>query len=449
VALAKNPPLAAQQILSWRDASGPFVTVAALAVTTLVHRYVVPIPNPGPVGLCAVVFSVYAGGVTLGLISALLTLTYAAVFFSDPPDLFNYSPDDLTRLVTIAVATPIVMLIVGILRKQARHANRAAREVRRSAERAEQQVFGLRAALNEIDAGIVLLDHQLRAQFINRAFRRIFRLPDDVADRKPPFVALMYHGRDTRAYDLPPEDLDSYVADRVARVRVGDETPLDLRLADGEVFRLMTKVLPGGGRLLSYNKVTDLVEQVDNLGELAAVDGLTGLFNRRHFLEIAAAEWTRARRYARPLSALMIDIDHFKAVNDSFGHDVGDQVIVRVAAACRDGKRNSDLVARYGGEEFMLLLPETDALDACLVAERLRQQVERNSLMVGEHKVAITVSIGVAHADSSMRDLADLIKQADLALYAAKRTGRNRVMAVPCAPAASRAATPPQTTYAA
>jgi diguanylate cyclase (GGDEF)-like protein len=122
----------------------------------------------------------------------------------------------------------------------------------------------------------------------------------------------------------------------------------------------------------------------------------------------------------------MIDIDFFKAINDRFGHDIGDRAIVHVANLAGDCKRNSDLLARIGGEEFGLLLPETEAAQAELVAERLRRQVAQSPLAEVSHSA--TVSIGVATSDDTMAGISDLIKAADQALYAAKRSGRNRVM---------------------
>ena len=130
-------------------------------------------------------------------------------------------------------------------------------------------------------------------------------------------------------------------------------------LNTGETIRFKWTVLPDGGRMLSYTQVTDLVQRADEWEDLASIDGLTGLFNRRHFLELAESEWSRFDRYERPLSLVMIDIDRFKSINDRFGHDVGDRVIEHVASICREGKRASDIVARIGGEEFVMLLPET------------------------------------------------------------------------------------------
>jgi PAS domain-containing protein len=127
------------------------------------------------------------------------------------------------------------------------------------------EMLALRASLDQVQIGVVLLDGELRAQFINRAFRQMWQLPDAKADRKPPFVALMYHGRDTLAYAVPMQDIDSYVARRVALVRAGDTNPIDIRRTNGEVLRFQCAVLPNGGRMLSYTCVTDIVRHCDEL----------------------------------------------------------------------------------------------------------------------------------------------------------------------------------------
>jgi len=135
----------------------------------------------------------------------------------------------------------------------------------RTPEVVRGHMLALRAALDEVRFGVVLLDHEMRAQFINRAFRKMWRLPDHKADSRPPFVALMYHGRDTRAYDVPAAELDDYVAERVELVKRGDPAPRDVRLASGEVLRLQCAILPDGGRMLSYTYVTDIVHHADEL----------------------------------------------------------------------------------------------------------------------------------------------------------------------------------------
>jgi diguanylate cyclase (GGDEF)-like protein len=163
-----------------------------------------------------------------------------------------------------------------------------------------------------------------------------------------------------------------------------------------------------------------------HLGKLASTDALTQLFNRRHFLAVAEAEWARAARYRRPLAMLMVDIDHFKAVNDRHGHDAGDAVIAGIAAICRKLSRRSDVVGRLGGEEFAFLLPETTIADAAAFAERLRRAVSLQRLSRPGGDLAVTISIGVSD-NSSASSAAELLKHADVALYNAKREGRDCV----------------------
>jgi diguanylate cyclase (GGDEF)-like protein len=157
--------------------------------------------------------------------------------------------------------------------------------------------------------------------------------------------------------------------------------------------------------------------------ERAAHDGMTGLYNRSHFLEAATAEWVRYKRNRRPLALLMLDIDSFKSINDRHGHHVGDETIMRVAQALREQQRRSDVVARLGGDEFAVVLPETPLEDAMRVADRLRRCIFEGT---DDGEKFVTVSIGVSEARRS-NGIIDMMKEADAALYEAKRKGRNRV----------------------
>jgi diguanylate cyclase (GGDEF)-like protein len=161
---------------------------------------------------------------------------------------------------------------------------------------------------------------------------------------------------------------------------------------------------------------------------LATIDGLTKVHNRRHLLELAKHEFERTRRYHHPLSALMIDLDHFKHVNDTYGHPIGDQALIALANCCKQNLRPSDLFGRYGGEEFLVLLPETPHDQAMEVAERLRSQIEQITLRTEKGPVRFTASVGIATmTEQDNIDLDHLIIQADDALYEAKGAGRNRV----------------------
>lgn len=164
------------------------------------------------------------------------------------------------------------------------------------------------------------------------------------------------------------------------------------------------------------------------LFNLATIDGLTGLVVRRHFQAKMEEEFRRAKRYSKPLSYLMTDIDHFKKFNDTYGHQIGDMVLREVAKIVRDSARDTDTAARYGGEEFAVILPETEPDGAMLFAERLRQRVETAVFTCPQGDLKVTISIGVCSMPINQPESAnEMIKMADEALYVCKRNGRNRV----------------------
>jgi len=176
---------------------------------------------------------------------------------------------------------------------------------------------------------------------------------------------------------------------------------------------------------------------------LAITDSLTNLFNRRHFMELARREFDRAVRYKTPLSIMMLDIDYFKKINDTYGHLVGDQVLQTIAYICRKNLRSIDLIGRYGGEEFVIMLPETpltrpedskietkdlSPLPAQIVAERLRKTIAQEIYEIGEYSIKITISLGVAEYLSPDFSIETVIDHADQALLQAKNQGRNSVV---------------------
>ena len=174
------------------------------------------------------------------------------------------------------------------------------------------------------------------------------------------------------------------------------------------------------------------VEQLQaRLRETALRDPLTGLFNRRYLDSTLSREWARCQRDGVPMSLLVIDVDHFKSVNDRHGHAVGDGVLRALAASLLAVLRSSDVACRFGGEEFVILMPGADERVAMGRAETLRQTVESRPVRIADATVAITVSIGVASASPGDARPEDLFPQADAAVYAAKRTGRNRVELAP------------------
>jgi PAS domain-containing protein len=241
----------------WRAISGPVLTIATALIAIGVDRTLVVVPNPAPLFVCIVAFAASLSGLASGMISAAIAVVCSALFFLNHRATPGYDVSDLVRLVMLAVTAAGTAAITGLLRKKLMDAFAWERRHHATAER-------LSAALDQVDIGIVLLDSDTRAEFINRAFRHYFSLPDAKADSKPPFIALMYHGRDTGAFELPEEELSAFIARRTDMMRSGDSTPININLADGQVLRFSCTALPDGGRMLSYTPITDLVRHGDD-----------------------------------------------------------------------------------------------------------------------------------------------------------------------------------------
>ena len=181
------------------------------------------------------------------------------------------------------------------------------------------------------------------------------------------------------------------------------------------------------GAVISHMNITDRKLAELSLARLAATDALTGIPNRRFFDEFAAIEFSRMARFGEPSSVLMIDLDHFKAINDSHGHAAGDAVLRSVATIGSTALRACDLFARIGGEEFVCLLPGTDTAGAHVAAEKLRVEIEQLSGVIDRLTLTVSASIGVAGISRGDRSIADAMERADKALYLAKAAGRNCV----------------------
>ena len=200
------------------------------------------------------------------------------------------------------------------------------------------------------------------------------------------------------------------------------ETAVELMQAGASDF--VTKPVPASVLDIRIKRAIEYAQTK----RLANTDGLTGLYNRRSFQERLQQEVDRANRYYRPLSLIMIDIDHFKTYNDTYGHLQGDDILVEVARTLQKLSRTSDIVARYGGEEFALILPETDSASAEVLGKRLQEHIESHTFP-GEEQLpghVLTISVGIASYTPPDTKEA-LLEAADMALYQAKREGRNRV----------------------
>jgi diguanylate cyclase (GGDEF)-like protein len=176
-----------------------------------------------------------------------------------------------------------------------------------------------------------------------------------------------------------------------------------------------------------------VVLDVENarLYRLSVTDPLTKAYNRQYLRERIPDEIDRGRRFGHPLSVLLFDVDHFKTVNDTHGHDAGDDVLRAIAETVRENLRHFDTLARYGGEEFVVVLPNTDTPEGVKTAERLRTQIESLDIATAGRSLRVTASFGVATLTTDMREESELLRAADEALYAAKRSGRNRTEIAP------------------
>lgn len=233
-------------------------------------------------------------------------------------------------------------------------------------------------------------------------------------------------------FDLLPSDVAKARKERFDKL-LATGRPMRLEdQRDGKLFKhIAFPIFDTQGkmtRVATYARdVTEQKRQEEELLNLATTDSLTGLSNRRHFMEALDRTLSQAQRYRRPLSFIMIDVDRFKGVNDLHGHNVGDTVLCAFVDTCRGLVRDVDCLGRIGGEEFGVFLPETGLNDAHAIAERFRQEVERSTIRAGEEKIAITISAGVSTLTEDVKDMDVLLKHADTALYEAKRAGRNRV----------------------
>ena len=194
-----------------------------------------------------------------------------------------------------------------------------------------------------------------------------------------------------------------------------------LRLRNGDLVKIGRTVF----KFIASNNIEAAYH--DEIYRMTTVDGLTQVFNRRYFEDAIERELSRSRRYTRPLSLVLLDIDHFKKINDTYGHLAGDAVLKEVALTVRSRTRREDVFARFGGEEFALLLPEVDQKGALQLAEKARKLVEKHSFIFDGEDIPVTMSAGVATLVKKSENPAELIRRADEKLYEAKTGGRNRV----------------------
>jgi diguanylate cyclase (GGDEF)-like protein/PAS domain S-box-containing protein len=269
---------------------------------------------------------------------------------------------------------------------------------------------------------------------IEKPFKNVFLLDrfegsiaKAVCERKSLIIPDINKDKDIKTYIKTPEmkGIRSLIA---SPLQVGEECIGSLSLASSSTnafqesdLRFLDSLAATASAALSNASLYAEVQR------LSMTDSLTELYNRRGFFVVGSREVERARRFNRPLAAVLLDIDHFKPINDTYGHTVGDQVLVGLAKALQGMLRRIDVLARYGGEEFAILLPESDMKSAREFSERIRRTIENTSFHTSVGYIKITVSLGIAETGNCVLDLNGLLECADQAMYLAKNKGRNRI----------------------
>jgi diguanylate cyclase (GGDEF)-like protein/PAS domain S-box-containing protein len=293
--------------------------------------------------------------------------------------------------------------------------------------RAEEKIRSLekqtRAILDSIHAGIIILDADLHTIVdVNPTATEL------IGVEKSDIIGHLCH-----QYICPADVGNCPITDKGQLV---DNSERVLITADGRTIPILKTVaafkLDGRTHLIeSFLDISQLKPLQKELEYLACTDSNTGTHNRRHFIHLMEQEILRARRYGFPLSVAMIDIDHFKQINDVFGHLVGDAVLRELVTVLNTQMRPGDLLGRFGGEEFAITLVECDLENAKTVSERLRKSIEEHRMKSEGKELSIRISIGVAQLPPQEENWEALIMRTDQALYRAKAAGRNRVEASP------------------
>jgi diguanylate cyclase (GGDEF)-like protein/PAS domain S-box-containing protein len=292
-------------------------------------------------------------------------------------------------------------------------------------EQVNEQNYLLDTMLNNIDAHIYVKDCERTFLYVNSRVAKLFgNKAENIIGKKdtevlPKEVAEHFYQSDKQVFSTNQKQV-------IAETSQND---------DGETCHYISTKVPFNQpdklpALIGFSTdVTELFNLKEEFKKRANTDPLTNLYNRRFFTKQAGREYQHAKRYSLSMTLISIDIDHFKSINDQYGHPTGDQVLIKVAKQLQENLRQTDILARIGGEEFSILLPETSSQSAMIFAERIREN-QSKLIITGDWQGAITlsVSIGVSSLLSSDVAFDDLFSRADKALYQAKNSGRNKVL---------------------
>jgi diguanylate cyclase (GGDEF)-like protein len=355
-----------------------------------------------------------------------------------------------------------------------------------TSQNADTLLWTMIGSLDRADVGIILLDRDLRVQFLNQRQADFFGLPAVAYQTRPSFKDILREAAARSLFDVPDLQVTGFVDEQMARIQAGGVCPTRIELKRGIRLLFSCVVCADGGRIMTYTDISgellreaaeavdrassdlrysnELIEDQatnlvslaetahenaqtaerarqqleheikerrkleDNLRRMATTDGLTGALNRAAFMA-AGQDALRQMNGTNPgCAVLMLDVDHFKSINDSFGHAGGDLALRHLVAKLRDGTRPTDLIGRVGGEEFCILVQSATAEVAAQIAQRLLVSVSESTVRHGDRLIACTVSIGLATPLALQDTFEEVIARADAALYRAKSGGRNRVV---------------------
>ena len=288
----------------------------------------------------------------------------------------------------------------------------------------------LNDAISAMPDGFAYYDADDRLRVFNEQYRSIYTKSAHLMNAGATFEEIIRGGVACGQYPEAMDREETWIQKRL-EVHRNPGDPIEQRLDDGRWLRIEERKTKDGGTVGIRVDITEAKKREHELERLSTTDALTGLSNRRAFMDRIAQEHERVRRYGGVISVLLIDVDHFKRINDTFGHLTGDVVLKELADILSDVLRTPDVVCRYGGEEFAAFLPETSMGGAFTTAERLRTAVEQHQFCSGNPSIDVTVSIGLTQTDERDKRYEKALNRADQALYQAKETGRNRVVVSP------------------
>ena len=414
---------------------GPLLSLLVAALIEAFSRTIYPIPNPPAILLITVVFSAFHGGLRAGLLSALIAWLYFVHAFAIPGEPLNYTRADQLRVLIWGIATPLIAAMTGLLKNSAQRALKlervnAALETRVAAREhaarvLEEKEKRLLSILESLPVGVWLIDDQGNITYGNQAGQAIWAGKRYVGIAQYDEYKAWWADTGKR---IAPEE---WAAARALRHGESSlEEVIDIECTDGSHKTISNSAAPIFdteknivGVTVVHQDITERRRIEERLAYLASYDTLTGLPNRSLFSDRLAQAMARTHRSTNKLALLLLDLDHFKEINDIFGHGAGDMMLKLVANRLQQGLREVDTIARLGGDEFTMILENISDTDAVArVAHKVRDTFSK-PFDLHTRQLSITPSIGIALYPDDAQDAELLLRNADIAMYHAKRTG--------------------------